>query len=89
MCHIKQLGVCHDDLNLGNYLLTPVHKPNRMVLIDWAGATTRLPGETDQEWDDCVRYNNNWRETKRKICWKLKEAGLPIPAEVADWNVFQ
>lgn len=86
MHRLRKLGVCHGDLNLGNYLFAPAHKPARAVLIDFADSVVRDPVTSDDLWEDIVHENGAVRETKKRIGWRFTAAGLPIPEECVDWQ---
>lgn len=86
MHRLGKLGVCHGDLNLGNYLFAPAYKPTRAVLIDFADSVVPDPDTSDDLWEDIVHENGAVRETKKRIGWRFTAAGLPIPEECADWQ---
>ena len=83
-----ELGVTNNDLNPGNYLFSPMHKPDRILLIDWSHAGIREPQDTEEEWEDNLKNNGALRWTKQVLAEKFLHAGLPVPPSCADWKVI-
>ena len=44
----------------------------------------RLPGQSDESWAEAIHCNGCLDEAARKIAWRFKDAGLPVPEECTD-----
>ncbi|KZV66265.1 hypothetical protein PENSPDRAFT_655057 [Peniophora sp. CONT] len=74
---INEYGVVHNDLNWGNFIITP----SRGVVIDFGLAVLKETAEDEEEWKEVVRFNCEPYAIRalvigKRIEWK-EEFGMP------------